>query len=65
MSHIQSTIRNYIGGKSTDQLSDYTLRCFVGMIETEEASLDDFRIAGGADLELLVWDAIETGRFKE
>lgn len=51
MTAIQDTISHYITGKRLDDLpSSYALPCFVGMIETGEATYDDFRAVGGREL---------------
>lgn len=45
MSEIQTKIREYLAGKSTPPV--FTLRCFVGMLETGEATYGDFQAVGG------------------
>lgn len=57
MSDIQKTIRDYID--HTGSNGGHTLRCFVGMIETGEATLEDFRAVGGDDLAASVEQAQE------
>ena len=50
-SEIQATISHYLTGKRLDDMPDsYAVPCFVGMIETGEATLDDFRAVGGDEL---------------
>lgn len=41
-------IRDYL--KADGPISDFTYRCFVGMIETGEADYSDFATAGGDEL---------------
>jgi len=48
MNGIQKTISDYLSHE--DAVSAFTLRCFVGMIETGEATLDDFEAVGGVEL---------------
>ena len=52
MNEIQATIRNYLGGKS--EVSVFNMQCFVGMIETGEATYDDFEAVGGVVLAAAV-----------
>jgi len=40
-------------------VSQYTLRCFVGMLETGEATIDDFRATGGDRLAKIVQDGLQ------
>lgn len=59
MNAIQTKIRDYLGDESDPDCSS----CFVGMIETGEATYDDFDAAGGGMLRDTVrvtkekWDA--------
>lgn len=62
MNAIQQKIEDYLGSSSGD-VSVHTLRCFVGMIETEEAVLSDFNAVGGRMLEMLVSGAASDNRF--
>ena len=48
MSEIQQKIRDYLRGAGP--ISDFTLCCFVGMVETGEATYADFSEVGGEDL---------------
>ena len=48
MTDIQQKIADYLRRGSV--VSDFTLRCFVGMIETGEATLADFKSVGGIEL---------------
>jgi hypothetical protein len=48
MSEIQRTIQQY--GVSPERLSNFTVRCFVGMLETGEATEADFEAVGGQTL---------------
>ena len=48
MTDIQKKIADYLRRGSV--VSDFTLRCFVGMIETGEATLADFEAVGGIEL---------------
>ncbi len=52
MTEIQQKIADYIGDKSG--ASDFDLLCFVGMLETGEATTGDFRAVGGELLALAV-----------
>jgi hypothetical protein len=53
MTPIQETICDYI--RYTDGLpGTFTMQTFVGMIETGEATLDDFQAAGGDTLAAAV-----------
>lgn len=49
MTDIQKNIAEHVpaGYRRPD---NYTLRCFVGMIETGEATLEDFAVVGGETL---------------
>ena len=42
---IRDTIRQYMRGKTSPSIHD--MQCFVGMIETGEATYDDFQAIGG------------------
>lgn len=44
MSEVQKTIRQYVqrSAGNCNHLTDYTMRCFVGMVETGEATYEDF-----------------------
>ena len=48
LTDIQNTIKGYLSGSGS--VSDYTFRCFVGMIETGEATEQDFRLVAGDDI---------------
>jgi len=48
MNDIQKKIADYLRRGSV--VSDFTLRCFVGMIETGEATPADFEAVGGIEL---------------
>jgi hypothetical protein len=48
MTDIQKKITDYLNPAGL--MSDFTLRCFVGMIETGEATLADFEAVGGIEL---------------
>jgi hypothetical protein len=52
MNEIRSIIRNYIGDKREPSI--YAMRCFVGMIESGEATFDDFEAVGGTTLSAAV-----------
>ena len=58
---IVTTIRAYIDGKK--EPSAFDLRCFVGMIETGEATLDDFQQAGGEALASIVQKHFERNEY--
>jgi hypothetical protein len=45
---IQQKITDYLN--PAGPMSDFTLRCFVGMIETGEATPADFEAVGGIEL---------------
>ena len=62
MSEIQQKIEDYLGS-SSGEVSVVTLRSFVGMVETGEAVLADFRAVGGQMLEMLVSGAVNDKRF--
>ena len=47
---VTQTIKDYCMGREAADLSDHTLRCFVGMIETGEARYADFKAVGGEAL---------------
>ena len=55
------TIRAYMNGKK--QPSAFDLRCFIGMIETGEATLDDFQQAGGEALASIVQKQLERNEY--
>jgi hypothetical protein len=48
MTDIQQKIADYLRRGSV--VSDFALRCFVGMIETGEATPADFEAVGGIEL---------------
>ncbi len=48
MTDIQQKITDYL--KPAGPMSDFTVRCFVGMIETGEATPGDFESVGGIEL---------------
>ena len=48
MTDIQKKIADYLRRGSV--VSDFSLRCFVGMIETGEATPADFESVGGVEL---------------
>lgn len=58
---IQTDIKRYMEG--SEKPSEFTMRCFVGMIETGEAIYADFEAACGRELAEAVkstkekWDA--------
>ena len=63
MSDMQKTIAQYVlrSAGIANHLSDHTVACFVGMIETGEATWDDFRAVGGQELVDTIqerWEAI-------
>jgi len=45
---VQETIIAYI--EQEPEVSDFTIRCFIGMIETGEATMNDFVTCGGLDV---------------
>ena len=51
----QLNIADHMRGKMNPTPHD--LLCFVGMIETGEATLDDFAVVGGASLQFAVYKA--------
>lgn len=55
--YIQAIIRSYM--KDKEKPTEFDLRCFVGMIETGEATYEDFDAVGGLSLADLV---LEHGR---
>ena len=67
MTPTQRTIRAYVqrsGSLPLEQpLYDRTLRCFVGMIETGEATIEDFRTAAGHHVAEQVETAYKDRRF--
>ncbi len=48
MTDIQQKITDYL--KPAGPMSDFTVRCFVGMVETGEATPADFEAVGGIEL---------------
>lgn len=60
MNEIQKTIAQYVlrSAGTCNHLTSHTLSCFVGMIETGEADIGDFRIVGGEALAKIVADAL-------
>ena len=50
MSEIQATISRYLRASAGtgNHPTEYCFRCFVGMLETGEATLDDFDAVGGS-----------------
>lgn len=57
---IQQTIGSYMAGKTLPSVFD--LQCFVGMIETGEATWEDFREVGG---DVLVADVAKAMQRKD
>lgn len=60
---IQDKIRDYLtprgASKHTLQcLTEHTLQCFVGMVQTGEASLSDFEAVGGDTLRTAVAESL-------
>ncbi len=51
---IRVKIRDYIGNRDIGEISAHTMRCFVGMIETGEATTGDFAACGGSSLAKMV-----------
>jgi len=49
MNEIQKTISQDLRASAgtANWPTDFTLRCFIGMIETGEAKWDDFKLVGG------------------
>ena len=49
MTEIEKTISRYLRASAGtgNHPTDHTLRCFLGMIETGEATVDDFHKIGG------------------
>ena len=47
MNDIQETIEQYL---ATGAINNFTRRCFIGMLETGEATWDDFKTVGGTAL---------------
>ena len=49
MTEIQKTISRYLRASAgtANHPTEYCFRCFVGMLETGEATLDDFAAVGG------------------
>lgn len=60
MHDIQTKIRDYMDGDTV--ASEFNLRCFVGMIQTGEATLDNFRVVGGDSLMAAVRDHADLWR---
>lgn len=60
MTEIQKTIAQYVlrSAGNCNHLTKHTLLCFVGMIETGEADIVDFRTVGGEPLAKIVADAL-------
>ena len=60
MTEIQKTIAQYVlrSAGTCNHLTKHTLLCFVGMIETGEADIVDFRVVGGEALAKIVADAL-------
>lgn len=60
MTEIQKTIAQYVlrSAGNCNHLTNHTLSCFVGMVETGEADIVDFRIVGGEALAKIVADAL-------
>jgi len=52
MNDAQTKIVKYL--RPAGPISDFTYRCFVGMMETGEALYDDFKRAGGEELAIKV-----------
>ena len=50
LTEIQQHIRLHVRQLDPLEISEFNLRCIVGMIETGEATLEDVRAAGGDDL---------------
>lgn len=70
MNDAERKIRQYLcrSAGSCNHISDHTLRCFVGMLETGEATAADFENAGGPSLKHKVWrkqGQLERQRMKE
>jgi len=64
MNDIQKTIGDYLKNKT--QPNEHDLICFVGMLETGEATADDFAAVGGVELAVKVADeksSMESQRF--
>lgn len=60
MTEIQKTIAQYVlrSAGNCNHLTKHALLCFVGMIETGEADIVDFRVVGGEALAKIVADAL-------
>jgi hypothetical protein len=61
---IQKTIAQYVlrSAGTCNHLSNHTVTCFVGMIETGDATWDDFRAVGGQELVDTIqkrWEVIQ------
>lgn len=56
---IQQDILNYTRSRPACDLSRFTLQCFVGMIQTGEATLGDFLQVGDEELQQLVSDGLK------
>ena len=54
---IQKTIRLMTQGKPEPTVFD--MQCFIGMIETGEATVDDFRLVGGIVLAASVAKSVQ------
>lgn len=64
MTEIQKTIAQYVlrSAGTCNHMTDHTVRCFIGMTETGEATWDDFRAVGGQKLVDVIqerWEAIK------
>ena len=55
MNVIQLKIRKYLQAANTSKDKEKMMMCFVGMIETGEATSEDFVRAGGIRLRDKVW----------
>lgn len=58
-SSIQQTIRNCMRGYPVGEPSIFDLDKFARMIQTGEATWDDFRAVGGDELEIAVVAAVQ------
>lgn len=64
MTDAERTIRSYLARSAgnCNHVTDHTVQCFVGMVQTGEATLNDFRrIAGDSMVERMVRLAKERG----
>ena len=61
MNDTERTIRKYLARSAgtCNHLSDHVMRKFVGMVEREEQTLDDFRRIGGHQLAVMVSNALK------